>query len=257
MRAQMRTLGALCLLLALAACAPPPSAAAPPAASLQPAVAIAAVPVAAPGGGVPVDACGVDNRAVDLIIAYEVGSPQLYERKYRGLVYPGGASGATGGYGYDFGHRKASVIAIDWEQHPHAVRLSSASGVTGPLARDVVKRLADIVIEQDLARTVFDQTSLIEHLRLARRAFGREAFCAAPAGVRGALTSLVFNRGAAMQGHNRSEMRAIRDTCLPARDWGCVAHQLRTMVRVWRGTDIERGMANRRRAEAQLAEATA
>lgn len=200
----------------------------------------------------PVDAL-IPTRAIDLIIAFEVGSPEVYHAKYRAPIWPGAASGVTIGIGYDLGHTAPRVIAMDWEAHPHAVRLSTASGTTGPLARPLARALADITIEFGYARQVFDQTSVITHYRIARRAFGGTAFDALPPNAQGALVSVVFNRGGAMAGERRTEMRAIRDTCIPAGDTACIAAQLRAMTRLWAGTDIEGGMRRRRHAEAALA----
>lgn len=193
------------------------------------------------------------TRAVDLIVSFEIGSPELYQRKYRNPVWPGAASGVTIGIGYDLGHQAPDVIAIDWQAHPHQVRLVTASGVTGPLARDLARALADVSVEYGYAREVFDQTSVVEHFRAARRAFG-EPFAIAHPCLRGALTSLVFNRGASMAGPGRVEMRTIRDVCLPAQDRNCVAREIRAMTRLWVGGSIERGMTRRRNAEAELAE---
>ena len=161
----------------------------------------------------------------------------------------------TWGIGYDGGHRSAAVIAVDWETHPHVLRLQTAAGITGPLARDHARTLADVSVDWGMARQVFDQTSLVEHYRIARRVFVPERFDSLPRNAQGALTSLVFNRGGSMTGPGRLEMRAIRDECLPASDVRCVAQQLRAMVRIWKGSSIERGMQRRREAEAELAEA--
>lgn len=254
------------ILLLLAGCWPPPETPA--------AVAVTTAPVAetAPLGPVaiteepvavaeplfePIDDCGIPAEAIDLIIAFEVGSPQTYHAKYRHPIYPGGQSGTTIGFGTDLGYRLPEVILVDWGKHSAVSRLMTASGIRGPPTRDFVRTLADVSIELDLAQEVFSQTEVVEHLRLARRAFGKDQFCAAPGLVRGAIASVVFNRGASMSGPNRLEMRVIRDDCLPSRDWHCVAHQLRTMKRIWRGTELERGLGRRRDAEADLAERAA
>lgn len=197
----------------------------------------------------------VSERAVELIIAFEVGSPELYTRRYQAPIWPGASSGATIGIGYDLGHQFAEVIVVDWEAHPHAARLATAAGITGPLARDAVRRLADITVDYGLARRVFDQTNLVQHCRIARRVFGDDAWRELTANARGALCSLVFNRGGSMHGAKRAEMRAIRDECMPNRDGVCIARYLRAMVRHWVGTSIENGMRRRRYAEAELAEA--
>ncbi len=197
----------------------------------------------------------IPEQALDLIIAFEIGSPDVYTRKYRQPVWPGARSGATIGIGYDLGYQRADVIALDWAKHPEHARLQTAAGITGPVARDVVRKLADIAVDYSMAREVFDLTSVVEHYRIARRVFGAEHFDATSANVRGALTSIVFNRGGSMNGPSRVEMRAIRDDCLPRSDAACVARQVRAMVRIWKGSTIERGMTRRREAEAALAEA--
>lgn len=233
---------------------PVPAAAAAP--TVKESLIVEALAAPEPVAALP-DPCGVSARSVLMIIEHEIGTVELYQRKYQGLVCPGGASGPTGGVGYDFGHRPSVVILSDWSEHSERARLAAASGVKGtPACRARVTDLRDIRIQYPYAREVFDQTSLVEYLRLTRRAFGTEHFCAAPADLRGALTDLVYNRGASMAGPSRLEMRVIRDTCLPQRDWGCVAQQLRVMVRVWKGSEIERNMTYRRNREADLAEAS-
>jgi len=195
----------------------------------------------------------IPAEAIDLIVSFEIGSPELYERRYKSPIWPGAHSGPTVGVGYDLGTRQADIIIVDWEAHPHAARMATAAGITGPISRDWVRKAADISVEYGMARQVFDQTSLVEHYRVARRVFG-PAFDRAPGVVRGSLSSLVFNRGGSMRGDGRREMRAIRDTCLPAGNWDCVAFELRGMKRIWKGSDIEVGMNRRREAEAKLAE---
>lgn len=251
-------LRALCSLIAFALCAcgqadiPVAAAEVRPAPSTSPAPVIFPETIAETVSKVSATPL-VPAEAIDLIVSFEVGSPELYEQRYTHPIWPGAASGPTWGIGYDGGHRDASAILVDWEAHPHAARLASASGITGPIAREWVRVAADISVEWGLARVVFDQTSLVEHYRIARRVFGAP-FDRAPGAVRGSLTSLVFNRGGSMRGDGRREMRIIRDECLPAGDWNCVAAELRGMTRIWRGSSIEGGMKRRREAEARLAE---
>lgn len=239
------------LILALAGCSQPPA----------PVIESPSVPVATEVVEPPASVQAlapeplIPTEAIDLIVSFEVGSPELYERRYKSPIWPGAASGPTWGIGYDGGHRDAAIILVDWHAHPHAARLATASGVTGPISREWVRKAADISVEWGMARHVFDQTSLIEHYRIARRVFGPERFDRAPGLVRGALLSVVFNRGGSMSGEGRREMRAIRDVCLPAGNWDCVASELRSMKRIWKGSDIEGGMNRRREAEAKLVEA--
>jgi hypothetical protein len=194
----------------------------------------------------------VHPAAVDLIIRWEVTSRQRYERALSRPIWPGGASGITWGVGYDAGHQTQHRIRADWSAHSQVERLASAAGLTGQRAADALPQYRDIVVPWDMAVEVFRDRSLPAYYHLAARAFG-PAFEAAPAGVQGALVSLVYNRGPSMTGPSRREMREIRDVCLPARDTACVAARIAAMCRLWRGTEHERGLCGRREDEARLA----
>jgi len=212
-----------------------------------------------------VDAAGIQPKppmcvdllspaAFELIVRHETGGRARYDRMYQRPVWPGRASGATIGIGYDLGHATPAVITMDWEQHPQRERLPQASGYTGQAARPVTAAMQDVVTRWPLAEDVFRCTSVIAYYRMTERAFGREAFAKLRPNAQGALVSVVYNRGAGMTGDARREMRTIRDKCIPALDYPCIGSQLRGMVRVWRGTDIEKGMQVRRFDEARLAE---
>lgn len=192
-------------------------------------------------------------QAVALIVEFEVGGERTYSARYQRPLWPGAASGVTVGIGYDLGHQHASIIIDDWIEHGQRHRLASAAGVIGAPAQSLARTMADIEVRWPLARRVFDRTSLVTHYRIARRVFVPQHFDPLPACARGALLSLVFNRGGSMTGQARAEMRAIRDRCLPAGDTPCIARELRAMARLWRGSSIATGMARRREAEAQLA----
>lgn len=190
--------------------------------------------------------------AVDLIVRWEVSSRARYERALSRPIYPGGASGITWGIGYDGGHQTAPRIRADWSEHPHVDRLASTAGLTGERASAALPAYSDIETPWDMAVQVFADRSLPAYRAHAARAFGAP-FEAAPPPVQGALVSVVYNRGPSMSGGSRLEMREIRDTCLPANDAACVAHQIRSMCRLWRGTKLEDGLCNRREDEARLA----
>jgi GH24 family phage-related lysozyme (muramidase) len=75
-----------------------------------------------------------------------------------------------------------------------------------------------------------------------------------PANAQGALVSLVFNRGAGMDGDRRKEMRAVRDA-VAAGDLQEIADQIRAMKRLWVGKGVD-GLLKRRDAEADLVESS-
>lgn len=196
----------------------------------------------------------VSPPAVALIVRWEVGSPSLYARRYESPIWPGGASGVTWGIGYDGGHQTRQQIGLDWSAHDAVSRLQATAGITGGAARPVVSQLRDVRVSYDLATDVFGAASLPRYHASARRAFGPDGFDELPADAQGALVSLVYNRGASMVGPGRTEMRSIRDVCIPGSDVHCIAGQIRLMCRLWRGTNLEAGLCGRREEEAGLAE---
>lgn len=193
-----------------------------------------------------------ESVAPDLIARWEVSGERGYPRCCARSIWPGGASGITWGIGYDGGHQHPSVIAREWRAHPAVDRLVTAAGITGDAAKAALPKYRDIVTPWSLAKRVFTESSLPRYRALARRAYGR-AFLTAPMPVQDALTDEVYNRGTGMAGERRRERRKIRDHCLPARDWECVAQQLEASCWVWAGKPIGVGLCNRRRDEARIA----
>lgn len=196
----------------------------------------------------------ISPAAVALIVRWEVTSESLYSRRYESPLWPGGASGVTWGIGYDGGHQTRQRIGQDWSAHEAAARLQATSGITGAAAKPLAGQLSDVRVPFAMASGVFEQASLPQYRASARRSFGAERFDGIPADAQGGLVSLVYNRGAGMAGPARSEMRAIRDECLPGGDLPCIAAQIRSMCRLWRGTFLEAGLCARREDEARLVE---
>lgn len=191
--------------------------------------------------------------AVSMIIRWEIGSEAQYTRLYQRPVWPRGQSGVTWCIGYDGGHQTRSVISDDWQAHAAVERLASTAGITGERAKAILPAYRDILTPFGYCRQVFEDRTLIEYERRTRRAFGDGYALLRPL-ARGALVDLVYNRGASMTGDSRREMKAIRDDCIPDADYPCIAAQLRSMKRLWRGTINEAGLSARREAEAILVE---
>lgn len=193
------------------------------------------------------------RAAAALILRWEVTSPAYYRKRLERPVWPGGASGVTWGIGYDGGHQTRAVIADDWQEHEAVERLATTAGITGQEARAILGRYRDIPTGFEHASRVFEDRSLVEYERRTARAF-RSGFDQLRPNACASLVSLVYNRGAAMAGDSRREMRNIRDDCIPRQDYGCIASEIRNMKRLWRGTVNERGLSARRESEALLAE---
>ena len=193
----------------------------------------------------------IPQKAIELILESEgVDQPN---------IWPGGASGITIGYGYDLGYEKD--FARDWDGYlpsGHIERLKAALGKTGGTAKVLTNRFRGIVINSVAAKEVFLSKTLPKYEGQTRKAFpGVEKL---PPLAFGALVSLVFNRGAGMDGPRRAEMRNIRGDIagisrgLPLNDGlKSIAHQFRLMKRLWVGKGLD-GLLVRREREAKLVE---
>lgn len=192
-----------------------------------------------------------DSLTADFIVRWEITSPQVYSRKYQGVIWPGGGSGPTWGVGYDGGQVTMRDIRSDWNAHPQVERLETTAGIAGDYAQARV-RAGDwrgVTTPFPLARIVFTASTLPSYTSAARRALGK-GYDGLPCGSRIALRSLGYNRGWQMSGDRRREMRVIRDTCVPNQDAACIAAQLQSMKRLW--PDVP-GLQARRSDEARIA----
>ena len=158
----------------------------------------------------PAPRASVSPAAVALIVRWEITSPGYYTQRLQRPVWPGGASGVTWGVGYDGGHQARGTILRDWQAHPAAAELANTAGHVGQAAKAALPAYRHILTPFPLAEQVFTAATLPAYEALAARTF-RNGWDALPADARGALTSTVYNRGAAMGGDRRREMRALRD----------------------------------------------
>ena len=195
----------------------------------------------------------LSSASLKLILQFEVGGGKTYyDKKLKSPTWPGEASGVTIGVGYDLGYYEAATIKADWEDYLTAKqlkRLIDCAGKTGKEAEKAVAAVADIVIDWDDALAVFKNTTITTFWRKAKSAFpGVEKL---HPNARGAMLSLVFNRGTSLVGERRKEMRAIKEL-VTQKDYEGIADQLEAMKRIWVGTTIAEGMNRRRDAEAAL-----
>ena len=196
----------------------------------------------------------IDPAVVALVVRWEVGSPAQYVRKYQGVICPGGASGPTVGIGFDLGHNTPGAIRAAWASSPHVDALASGSGVVGPDACKAWRaQHRGIRIPYDDAIRTFTAHDWPRYSAMAERAY-RNGWGELTRNHQGSLTSNGYNRGFSFLGSRRTEMRHVRDTCVPGNDAPCTAGQLRASCRVWDSQpDIRKGLCARRHAEADFA----
>lgn len=202
----------------------------------------------------PEPVTSIDPAVVALVVRWEVGSPAQYVRKYQGVICPGGASGPTVGIGDDLGHQTPQEIRRRWSWHPDVDRMVTASGQVGPEKCNAWRAAhRDIRVGYDDAIRVFTRYSWPTYQAMAERAY-RNGWGELTSNHQGSLTSNGYNRGFSFLGSRRTEMREIRDTCVPVNDAPCTAGQLRASCRVWDSQpDIRKGLCARRYSEADFA----
>ena len=191
----------------------------------------------------------LSKRALALINGYEgLNQPGKW---------PGGMSGITIGIGYDLGYVTVDAFETDWGDLLGAgprTRLAGCVGLRGIRARNRAAGVNDIRIARADAGQVFRERTLPLVSQRTELAF--PGIAGLPGDARGALVSLVYNRGASMVDDSaddrRREMRAIRDAVARG-DLPAIALQLRAMKRLWAGKHLD-GLIARREAEAQLVE---
>ncbi len=208
----------------------------------------------------------IPQSAIDLILEFE-GLDQPG-------AWPGGASGITIGIGYDLGYTDSKTFVADWSPYlsPGQLgRLSAVIGKHGLDAKAIAHQFDDIAIDRHAAETVFTIRTLPDEE--AKTALAFPGYELLPDAARGALVSLIYNRGPAMADsksdpdyNRRTEMRAIRSAIsyfasLPEDEQESelgfyleeIAAQIRDMKRLWVGKGLD-GLIARREAEARLVE---
>ena len=202
----------------------------------------------------------LNDKSLNLIFDFEVGGGENYYNKFlKNPTWPGEQSGVTIGVGYDVGYVNKTEFTNDWKDLPKETfdRLYRVVGIKGYQAKELARRLKDINIPWDMSLKVFLNKTVKKFYDLTRNTFPN--FDKLPENAKGGLVSLVFNRGAALEGDRRREMKAIRDIMTKTQNFdektlAQIADQIRKMKRIWIGGSIEKGMSRRRDAEAKIIE---
>jgi hypothetical protein len=202
----------------------------------------------------------LSKKSLDLILEFEVGGGENYYNKFlKNPAWPGEQSGVTIGVGYDLGYVNKSEFSEDWKDLPKEIfdRLYKVVGIKGYNAKNLIRGLRDIVIPWELSLQVFNNKTVTKFYNLTQKTFPN--FDNLPEDAKGGLVSLVFNRGSALEGDRRREMKLIRDGMKLVSNYdqkalSFIANQIRNMKRIWAGGSIEKGMNRRRDAEAKLIE---
>ena len=202
----------------------------------------------------------LSNKSLNLILEFEVGGGENYYNKFlKNPAWPGEQSGVTIGVGYDLGYINKTEFTNDWKDlnQKDFDRLYKVVGIKGIAAKNLIKGLRDISIPWELSLKVFNNKTVTKFYNLTKQTFPN--FDNLPEDAKGGLVSLVFNRGNALEGNRRREMKLIRDgmkltSTFDQKALTFIANQIRNMKRIWAGGSIEKGMSRRRDAEAKIIE---
>ena len=200
----------------------------------------------------------ISQKAVDLIVYYEVGGRKSFEKSYKRPIVPAWQttqSGVTVCLGFDAGHNTPQQIQKAFEgiiSQEKINLLKSVSGMKGANAYynglPKVKHLLSFEYEE--AEKVFKRDSLPRFSKQTSDAFKLSKDRLHPHS-NGALVSLVFNRGASMSSSSsRNEMRYIRTHIANNQD-SKIPSEFKSMKRLWNYSSLK-GLHLRRDAEAKL-----
>jgi hypothetical protein len=189
----------------------------------------------------------IATKAVSFIARAEVGSRPYYERHASRPIFPGAESGITIGVGYDLRFHTVDSFRADWGSVLSEVEVNTLLPFVGRSGSEEASRQLDrVLIPWRYAWIVFTQRSLPVYIGRTRAAF--TAFNELPPLCRGVLVSLVYNRGAQMNGESRTEMRTIRDA-LYRGEYSRIPEAILSMKRLWPN---HAGLRLRRDREAEL-----
>jgi hypothetical protein len=179
----------------------------------------------------------------------EISGPDQYRSRFRFPVCPPPPSGITIGIGYDLKFVNLQKLQSDWSKvlSPNSIeRLAAVTGKTG--SQTLLGQVNDIEVPLLSAVKVFLERMMPDHITKTRAIY--PCVDDLPSHRRAALISLVFNRGASLEGDSRREMKQIQEL-LATNDLEPVADQFEAMTRLW-DPKTASGLIARRRREALL-----
>ena len=209
----------------------------------------------------------ISQAGYEFGVRWETGGKAYYEGVIKGRpVWPGYASGITIGCGFDLGYHTPPDFKTQWGSRlapSDSERLARTIGFktvdpnrSAKVARAqaLVRSLSDITVPWSIAIEQFDNAKMPN---LVGQLYGAlDNLDKLHPHCRGALLSLVFNRGTSFSkpGDRYTEMRAIKAAMTTGTEasFKIIPAQLRSMKRIW---GLHSSLAERREGEAKLFEA--
>jgi len=193
----------------------------------------------------------ISRKAIELIIQHEIGGREVYTRKYQKPIWAGGDSGLTIGIGYDLGYIKEKDLFSDWAglNLNFLNAMKRFCGVKGEVVKSMMKgEVLNVIIPYNIAYDVFVKKSIPKYYAMTKRIYPQ--LDTLNEDTRGALVSMVYNRGSKIEGDSRKEMKAIVEL-VAKQDYEGIAEQIEKSKRLWEGKGLD-GLVIRRESEADL-----
>jgi hypothetical protein len=194
----------------------------------------------------------ISKKSIDMIINHEIGGKTYYEKALQKPTFPGGQSGVTIGLGYDLGYNTDKQFLEDWSDKLNLnflTPLRKVIGLKGENAKQMLKgEILQVRVPYNAAYEVFIKKSLPRYYAMTKAIYPQ--LDTLNEDTRGALVSMIYNRGNKLTGDRRAEMRAIVDLVAKA-DYEGIADQIEKSKRLWENVGLD-GLVKRREEEADL-----
>lgn len=194
----------------------------------------------------------ISKKACDLIIQFEVGGRQVYEKSYSKPTWAGGNSGITIGIGADLGYMTEKEFLNVWSPNlilNYTNALRPVVGLKGQQAKSMLKgEILNVRVPFNVAYDVFIKYDLPKYWAKTKAIYPE--LDTLNDDTQGALVSMIYNRGNKLEGDSRVEMRAIVDM-VKNKDYEGIAEEIEKSKRLWEGKGLD-GLVVRREAEADL-----
>ena len=187
-----------------------------------------------------------------MIINHEIGGKAYYEKVLQKPTFPGGQSGVTIGLGYDLGYNTDKQFLEDWSDKLNLnflTPLRKVIGLKGENAKQMLRgEILQVRVPYNAAYEVFIKKSLPRYYAMTKAIYPE--LDTLNEDTRGALVSMIYNRGNKIEGDSRKEMKAIVDL-VAKKDYEGIADQIERSKRLWENKGLD-GLVKRREEEADL-----
>ena len=194
----------------------------------------------------------IGSEAADLIIQFEIGGRNIYEKSYQKPTWAGGESGITIGIGADLGYMTEKEFMKVWTPHLNLnfiECLRKVIGLKGIQAKQMLRgEILNVRVPYNTAYEVFVKYDIPKYWAKTKAIYPQLEELNED--TQGALVSMVYNRGNKLEGDSRIEMKAIVDM-VKNKDYEGIAEEIEKSKRHWEHKNLD-GLVVRREAEADL-----